>query len=1148
MLDAAAASALATFNKLPMSFELNQGQRDSSVQFLTRGPGYELRLGSSGAELNLGSAGAGARATLRMTPVGGNQRAVPTTGKTVSRGNYFRGDDSSRWLTDIPVYDTVSYSDVYPGVDLVYHGGESKSELEYDFVVRPGASPDAIQLRFDGVDDIELDSSGNLVLHTAVADVVQHAPIIYQDAGGSRVAVPGHFVLADDHTVRFSVGDYDHAKPLVIDPILNFFTYAGNASAAIKAIGTGPGDDIVFVSTIPGSNQDVDSQVTRMSADGKEVIFQSVISGEKDDVATGLYVAFDGAIFVTGTTGSASFPKVNASIFQNTLTGSTDGFLLRMSFFGNGLAFSTYLSGTTRANAVSQDTYGNTYVTGLADTTGFVLKKPLVDSKQTPLGGSLFVMSVGPTGQSLGYATRAGAGEGVAIAADLTGDVVVAGISDGTGTPVILNPTQASYGGGKHDAIVLRINYRPRTSNDTPVLAFGTFLGGSGDDVPTDVALDPASAAFVTGYTESTNFPTGGTGGVSLQPNFGGVRDAFITKFTATGARSYSTYLGGSSSDEATGITIGHETTGVFITGVTQSSNFPTLNPIQAASGGNGDAFLTRTSRSGTLLFSSYLGGAQADRGTDVALDSSGYPLVAGLTSSPGLATPGVFQPSIPAGQSSAPFITKYLPSRFEFVDSAVSAVEGAGAVSLTIQRVGDPNVQGIAEFQTADGSATADNDYTQTNGRVIFAPGETSKTITIPILDNASISADRQFFVQLFDPTIGNLGASSQATVTIQNNDFPVGPGTLQFAGPAAIEVQETAGSISIIVRRVGGSTGSVSVPFTTTDGTASGDPNSYTPDYSATSGILTFGPGVIQQTITIPILNNSIHEPSQTFSVTLGAPSGGAILGTPATVAVTIVDDDPGGGAGTISVINAPVVVTEGQGVATITVLRAGGFVGAVSVPYTTVDASAVAPGDYTATSGTITFNAGEETKTITIPIANDTAVEDVEAFVFQLGAPTGGAQLGPASTIAVVIVDNDVALPPPVQVSAAAIVRQRRRQRPGVQLTFSGLLNGNQARNLSFYRVVQAGRDRKFGTGDDRTIRLFRSAFYTPGNGISTVRLNMRPRVVLKGQYRLFVKGTPPLTLTDSFGRAIDGNRDGQAGGDAQFILRQRGLRQI
>src|SRR5262249_55971859 len=231
--------------QLPLAFEANQGQTDAEVNFLARGPGYALFLTPDEAVLSLQpGSGAGrisnpshftqqgqAGDVLRMQVLGASATAqVLGLDRLPGTSNYLIGTDPTNWHTGIVNYARAEYQNLYPGIDLVYYGNQR--QLEYDFVVAPGASAKVITLAFQGAEGLSLDAQGNLVLHTAGGDVVEQAPVLYQESAGARQAVSGRYVLEGDGQVGFTVGAYDSSKPLIIDPVLSYSTYLGDGDFA----------------------------------------------------------------------------------------------------------------------------------------------------------------------------------------------------------------------------------------------------------------------------------------------------------------------------------------------------------------------------------------------------------------------------------------------------------------------------------------------------------------------------------------------------------------------------------------------------------------------------------------------------------------------------------------------------------------------------------------------------------------------------------------------------------------------------------------------------------------------------------------------------------------------------------------------------
>src|SRR5256885_385290 len=231
-----------SYGKLPLHFEANRGQTDKAVRFLARGAGYGLYLTNGEAVLVLAKPnpdakrdGHGAQArpeapaksvALRMNLVGAARKPlVSGLEELPGKANYFIGNDRAQWRTNVPTYAKVHYRNVYPGIDLVYYGNQR--QLEYDFVVAPGADPKRIVLGFKGANKLEIDAQGNLVLHAAGGDIRQHKPIVYQEMDGVRTDIEGGYVLKGAKRVGFKLAAFDRNRPLIIDPVLAYSTYLG---------------------------------------------------------------------------------------------------------------------------------------------------------------------------------------------------------------------------------------------------------------------------------------------------------------------------------------------------------------------------------------------------------------------------------------------------------------------------------------------------------------------------------------------------------------------------------------------------------------------------------------------------------------------------------------------------------------------------------------------------------------------------------------------------------------------------------------------------------------------------------------------------------------------------------------------------------
>ncbi|MDQ4132268.1 MAG: SBBP repeat-containing protein [Actinomycetota bacterium] len=660
------------YGQLPLSFEPNVGQAGSdTVRFLARGRGYGLEVEPAGARLALAKPG-GAKAEVRLSLIRGNAVAPTEASDPLpGRVNHYVGD-VSRWRSGIPTYGRVTATNVYPGVDVAWYGTQG-GELEYDFVVAPGADPDVIQMAFEGVKGLRLDDRGSLLLDTDGGQLVQRPPVAYQDDGGRRQSVTAGYVVDGDR-VGFALGIHDPARPLVIDPVLAYSTYlGGNFGETGEGIAVDSSGQAVVVGDTISSDfprafaidntlgGDRDGFVTKLNASGTGLVYSTFLGGSEFDAASAVAVDTAGNAYVAGTTSSTNFPTLSA--FDSTFNGTEDVFVTKLSPSG-ALGYSTYLGGSSGSGGTGDDLgYGiavdgsaNAYVTGQTHSNNFPVLNP-VQATRTGSDYSPFITKLNPTGSALVYSTYLPGPAGAnSIAVDGSGNAVVTGWTFG-GTPTVnaLQPTP----GGLQDAFVTKLNAAGSA------YVYSTYLGGRGTDEGTDIAVDGSGNAYVTGDTDSANFPMANPYDATL-----GRVDAFVTKISATGPLTYSTFLGGST---FTGSDFGGDDIGygiavdgagrAHVTGYTQSSNFPVVEPIQPAPSNFHDAFVARFNVAGSALeYSTYLGGDGGDEGLDIAVGGSDA-FVTGKTDSPldfteFPTTPGAFQTDRPSVISTA-FVTK---------------------------------------------------------------------------------------------------------------------------------------------------------------------------------------------------------------------------------------------------------------------------------------------------------------------------------------------------------------------------------------------------------------------------------------------------------------------------------------------------------
>ena len=652
-------------SKLPIRFELNQGQTDSQAKFIARGPGYSLFLTPVEATLRLRIADRGMRIgeidnasitkipqsairnpqsdVLRMKLVGASaDPLIRALDELPGKINYFTGQDQSRWRAQVPSFARVKYENVYRGVDLVYYGNQG--QLEYDFIVAPGADPSTIRLTFEGADKMQIDAVGDLVLHMPGGQVRQRKPLVYQEVNGARREIPSRYIILNprssilDPQVAIEVGNYDLAKPLIIDPVLVYSTYLGGSgidegsSIAVDAAGqvyvAGFTESLDFplkgaAQSNPGVGQD--AFVAKLNAAGAQLIYATYLGGSGRDNAVSIAADSSGNAYVTGFTSSPNFPALNA--MQPVRNGPFNSFVTKLDRAG-GVVYSTYLGGGRAdfGSSVTVDATGNVYVAGMTTSTDF----PMSNALQPAFGGisDVYVAKLDPSGARLLFSTYLGGATtdgATSVAVDAAGDVYVAGVTNSTDLRTV-NPLQARHGGGLSDGFVVKLN--PMGSE----LIYATYLGGGRADRIFRLVVDAAGNAYVTGDTDSSNFPTAN----ARQPFYRGGTDAFVAKINPSGsALVYSTYLGGDGIDGGAAIAV--EPSGnVVVTGFTSSASFPTFRPLQQANGGGSfDAFVARIDQQGRLNYSTYLGGRGSDSGFGVAVDSSGAAYVMGLTDSP---------------------------------------------------------------------------------------------------------------------------------------------------------------------------------------------------------------------------------------------------------------------------------------------------------------------------------------------------------------------------------------------------------------------------------------------------------------------------------------------------------------------------------
>lgn len=688
---------------LPLFFEPNVGQADAAVKFLSRSRYNTLLLTEEGALLSLlqakskeqppTAAGGGENPLqfrlLRMK-FGGSANPRPQmqgTGKLESKSNYFIGNDPAKWHADIANYSKVQYDELYPGIALVFYSN-NEARMEFDFIVAPGADYRQIRMAFDGADRIRLDEQGNLVLELGEDAVYQRRPRVHQEINGGAVEVPGEFVISPQNEVAFRIGEYDLSKTLVIDPSLAYSTYLGGTTADYASshhqLAVDGGGCAYMVGSTSGSFPTVsafqptyggssDAFVAKLNSAGSQLVYSTYLGGSSLERWMSVAVDDAAAAYITGETWSANFPLAGA--YQNTLKGGGDAFVSKLSASGS-LLYSTYLGGGSgdAGNAIAIDSNKRVYVAGKTYKPASGPNFPgLVSGFNTfnGSGGAVadgFLARLDLSTNQLDYAMLLGSSETfpsnntdeklVGVAVDSNFNAYVVGVMNNPGFPT-QNPYNANYAGTQpgttQNAVLAEVN--PAGT----ALVYSTYFGATNGATVWAVAVDNTSRAVIVGSTSSTvaqGFPIKN----ALKSNLNaGDGDGFIARFIPAGNDiDFSTYFGGDNGGDGI-YDVGLDNAGnIYVTGSTGSDSFPVMNAIQSTRKGNIDAFISKITASGTLEFSTYIGGTGYDYGYAIAIGPGRSIYAAGETSANDFpTTSGAYQTTRPGGASDC-YIVKF--------------------------------------------------------------------------------------------------------------------------------------------------------------------------------------------------------------------------------------------------------------------------------------------------------------------------------------------------------------------------------------------------------------------------------------------------------------------------------------------------------
>jgi hypothetical protein len=789
----AKADILAAYGKLPIAFEKNEGQSDLRVKFLAHGNGYTLFLTDREAVLHLGASRlpkaaddkgfANGRASKSETSadsvvrlsLAGSNPSTQLEGLELQSGhtNYLIGNNPARWQRSVPLYSRVKYHDVYPGIDAVYYGNQS--QLETDFVVSPGSDPGQIALQISGGEDIKrhikLDAQGDLVVGSAAGDLILHCPDVYQEISGRRREVAANYVQRRPGLVGIQVASYDSTKPLVVDPVVVYSTYLGGST------GTAGG-----------------------------------VAGNSANAVT---VDANDNAYITGSTSASDFP-VTSGVFQS--TNKSNGFLKANAFVtklnptATALVYSTFLGGSVgdSGDGIGADSSGNAYVTGSTSSLDFPVTPGSAIQSIFPAGntGSTgFFTVLDPNGVSLLYSTYLG-GNGTfdgpaGITLDANGIAYIVGTTDSSTFPVSPNALQKNNnsggapGPGSDNVFLSRID---RTKAGLAGLVYSTYLGGTGSDSGSAIAVDANANAYLVGTATSSNFPMMN----AFQPNLNGRQNAFIARIdTVNSVLVYSTFLGEGFANGDTGNCIAVDSNfNAYVGGHTYDLNFPvTVGAFETtfpAAANDFTGFVARfdTTKSGasSLIYATYLGGSvSGDQPHAVAVDSVGNAYLTGETWSGNFpVTPGAPQNNGVSGlQNGFLSVLSANGSLMLFSTYYGSAgASGGGAVDygLALDSASTPDVFIVGK--------TTSTKYPTTSGAYDTSPRFVSG-FSYGFVSRLSPAAAQGVFANPSSLAFGNQPkgtASASQTVTLTNNtQTALASIVISFTGTNPLDFSQT-------------------------------------------------------------------------------------------------------------------------------------------------------------------------------------------------------------------------------------------------------------------------------------------------------------------------------------------------------------------
>jgi hypothetical protein len=745
------------FGRVPIYFEENRGQTDARARFIARTGRLAAFLTQDGWTLSMH----GEAISMRISDASQSARLAPE-GTVGGISNYYLG---SRVITGLPHYASVRVTEIRPGIDIVYHASER--DLEYDFVIRPGADPKALRLRFEGGKPPILAGNGDLLFKTSSGELRQRKPRVWQEVEGKRHEVECSYAFLGPSEVGLVLENYNRSAELVIDPVLAYSTYLGGTNQdvatgiAVDVSGnahvTGYTASTDFPATTGSFHGYYDVFVTKLNPSGSGLVYSTFIGGFNQDQANGIAVDNAGNAYITGFTTSSDFPFT-----INHLLGFQDAFVAKLGSTGVVL-YCTAVGGNNQDSgaAIAVDAQGFAYIAGFTNSNNSLAT---AGSYKTTLTGNsdAFVAKLLPSGQ-ISYATYLGGASddnATAIALDSSGNAYIGGITSSANFPATPGAYATALAGGQ-DAFVAKLN------SLGSALIYATYLGGSSNDSVSGLAVDAAGNAYISGTTQSSDFPTTmGAFETSRPAQFG--TSGFVSKLNAAGGGlTYSTFLGGNGSDSTVAIAV--DINGfAYVAGNAQSSNFPTtpgalrIRPASNFFCCDTDMFFVKVAVDGSALtYSTLLGSINTTEDANaLALDGNNGIYLAGYTSSQTYpTTSGAFQASSPK------------PSQFSPTSAVVSKIDLGSTVLC------NPSVSPQSQSLPGRGGAISFN--------LTLSPG-------------CPWEALADSFITLSAPTHGVISVEPiglSGTVPLNDSTSSGRIGTVRI-GPATFSVNQDAGS----------------------------------------------------------------------------------------------------------------------------------------------------------------------------------------------------------------------------------------------------------------------------------------------------------------------------------------------------------------